>query len=452
MQVEKNNFNLLSATASVLYLLLLIPFLQPGYGVEEDSWGLVVNAFEMQQTGVYHASRLPGHPLHEYLLSALYPANAFTYNFVSAIFAAASLFVAAHFFKRAKVQHPLLAAISLSFIPVVFIAGTYTIDYSMSLFFILCTWYFAVCDRYALAGIMLACAVGTRITNLYMIMPLFVYLYVHQSKLKKYVWLAGLSGVLSIVFYTPVFMQYGKNFFDYSDQFPYPNFPKLIYKSTLGVFGLLGFSAIVIFLLNGKKFLLKKNLHILLSISICVLAYLRLPQKSAYLIPLLPFVMMLFSEMLSETKYMLFCLMLMLSGWCLGIALVDNERGSIRKSAHSIEVRGQQIALSALRGNILLDNDKRITKEKYLTEVLSRCDTLKQNTAIISGWWYNMLLVKSYENPVNTNAHFVFYCDEDSLRKLCNKHYRLYFLEEQEVYNDLMFQSTFTEKFAKPFK
>ena len=452
MQVEKNNFNLLSATASVLYLLLLIPFLQPGYGVEEDSWGLVVNAYEMQQTGVYHASRLPGHPLHEYLLCALYPTQAFMYNFVSAIFAAASLFVAAHFFRRAKVQHPLLAAIAMSFIPVVFISGTYTIDYSMSLFFILCTWYFAVCDKYLFAGIMLACAVGTRITNMYIIMPLFVYLYIHQSALKKYVLLASVSGLLSIVFYMPVFLQYGKSFFDYSDQFPYPNFPKLMYKSTLGVFGVLGISALLIFSLMSKKLNLKNNLHIILSIVICVLAYLRLPQKSAYLIPMLPFVMMLFSEMLSETKYMLFCVMMMLSGWCLGIALVDSERGSLHASEHSMEVQGQHIALSTFRGNILLDKDKRITKEKYLVDVLSSCDTLQQKTAIISGWWYNMLLVKAYEKPVNTNAHFVFYCDEDSLQKLSYKHYKNYYLEEQEVYNDLMFQQEFTKKYAAPFK
>jgi hypothetical protein len=340
----------------------------------------------------------------------------------------------------------------MSFIPVVFISGTYTIDYSMSLFCILCTWYFAVSDRYAIAGIVLACAVGTRITNMYMIMPLFVYLYVHQSALKKYVLLASISVVLSVVFYMPVFLQYGKSFFDYSDQFPYPNLPKLIYKSTLGVFGLLGFSAIAIFLLTTKKFLLRKNLHIILSIAICVLAYLRLPQKSAYLIPMLPFVMMLFSEMLSETKYMLFCVMMMLSGWCLGIALVDSDRGSLRASEHSMEVQGQHIALSTFRGNILLDKDKRITKEKYLADVLSSCDTLQQKTAIISGWWYNMLLVKSYEKPVNTNAHFVFYCDEDSLQKLSKKQYKLYYLEEQEVYNDLMFQQEFTQNYAAPLK
>jgi Gpi18-like mannosyltransferase len=185
MQVEKNNFNLLAATASALYLLMLIPFLQVGYGVEEDSWGLVMNAFEMQHSGIYHASRLPGHPIHEYILWLLFPATPFKYNVVSAVFAAGSLFIAAHLFRKLKIQQPLLAAITLACTPVVMISGTYTIDYSMSLFFILSAWYFIATKNTMLSAVMLALAVGTRITNMYMIVPLFVYLYSNKFNLSR---------------------------------------------------------------------------------------------------------------------------------------------------------------------------------------------------------------------------------------------------------------------------
>ena len=58
----------------LLFLLVLatrIPFLFYGYGVEEDSWGHVLNAALMNETGVYEISRLPGHPLYEALLVIL---------------------------------------------------------------------------------------------------------------------------------------------------------------------------------------------------------------------------------------------------------------------------------------------------------------------------------------------------------------------------------------------
>jgi hypothetical protein len=451
MQVEKNNFNLLAATASALYLLMLIPFLKVGYGVEEDSWGLVMNAFEMQHSGIYHASRLPGHPIHEYILWLLFPATPFKYNFVSALFAAGSLFIAAHLFRKLKIQQPLLAAIALACIPVVMISGTYTIDYSMSLFFILSAWYFIATKNTMLSAVMLALAVGTRITNMYMIVPLFVYLYSNKFNLTCFIKLAAISGILSVIFYAPVFMQYGKSFFDYSDQFPYPNFPKLLYKSNLGVFGLVGVISIFLFVFFAKRFSFKNNLYIIISIAICLLAYLRLPQKSAYLIPMLPFVIMLFSEMLTEKRFMIFCVMIILSGWCFGIALVDADRGSLIHNKNSFEIQGQSIAFTLTRGNILLDVDKRKTKEKYVTSVLEKCDTLSKPSAIISGWWYNMLLVHSGYSSVNKQAHFVFYCDEDSMQRLLKSNYQIYYLDEQEVYNDLMFQSAFTNKYAGTF-
>src|ERR1041385_6248022 len=60
-----------------------LPFIFDGYGTEEDSWGLVVNAFQMKSAGHYFASRFLGHPLEEYVYRFVYDSPAWVYNFFS---------------------------------------------------------------------------------------------------------------------------------------------------------------------------------------------------------------------------------------------------------------------------------------------------------------------------------------------------------------------------------
>jgi hypothetical protein len=342
MQIQKNNFDMMSAAVSILYLLLLTFFLHEGYGVEEDSWGLVMSTFEMHQTHGYVASRLPGHPTHEYLLALLFPPSPFAYNFVSAIFGSLALYFSILFFKNIKTQFPILTGLTLAFTPVVFIAGTYTIDYSMSLLFIILSWYLLTSNFTLLAGVALALATGTRITNLYMIAPMFLYIYANKGKLKDYIWLSVSSSTLSILLFLPVIYTYGIHFFDYSDQFPYPNLPKLLYKSTFGVFGLIGLMAFLLLVFKFRKPALTNIHYALVAIALCIVAYLRLPQKSAYLIPMIPFILIIASNVLHFKWYKWFCGLMIFSGWTFGVALVDQTRGSISYTENNFKIKGQE--------------------------------------------------------------------------------------------------------------
>ena len=66
-------------------LLSRIPFLDAGYGVEEDSWGIAVAAYHTWLYGVMEASRLPGHPVNEWVYSLLWGYGPWLYNFLSAL-------------------------------------------------------------------------------------------------------------------------------------------------------------------------------------------------------------------------------------------------------------------------------------------------------------------------------------------------------------------------------
>jgi hypothetical protein len=49
-----------------------LPFIFNGYGSEEDAWGLILVARNIDLTGVYEVSRMPGHPLQELFLSGMW--------------------------------------------------------------------------------------------------------------------------------------------------------------------------------------------------------------------------------------------------------------------------------------------------------------------------------------------------------------------------------------------
>jgi hypothetical protein len=79
----KENFKLF--ILALLVLLSRLPFLNAGYGVEEDSWGIAVAAYHTQLYGVMEASRLPGHPVNELIYSLFWGYGPWLYNFFSAI-------------------------------------------------------------------------------------------------------------------------------------------------------------------------------------------------------------------------------------------------------------------------------------------------------------------------------------------------------------------------------
>jgi len=449
----QHQFKLKFGTATVCfgYFLLQLFFVNFGYGVEEDSWGLVVNAKEMFYSNSYAASRLPGHPTHEYLLAWLYPFKEYSYNLLSAISAAFVLYFSILFFEKIKISQPILAALAVGFCPVIFIAGNYTIDYSLSLALLMCAWYLLSAQHLKTSALVLALSIGARITNAVFILPMILFAFSIKIEKPKIIAFVIIAGVASQMLFVPVINKYGLAFFDYTDQFDYPNFAKIIYKATLGVFGLVGFLAVLALTAQSIIKRQKAPIYLLTIYVLCIMVYLRLPQKSAYFIPVIPFLVIHASSIFNANYFRIFCFSMILSGWIFGVVLVDKYRGSKQESEIAINIHSQKIALTPSLGNILADIEKRKIKAKYIIEVIKKTDTLSAKSAIISGWWYNQLLVNASNERLNANTYFVFYCDEDSLIQLKKLNFKIYYLPEQNIYNNGMFKMNCTEKYATDF-
>ncbi len=74
-----------------------------------------------------------------------------------------------------------------------------------------------------------------------------------------------------------------------------------------------------------------------------------------------------------------------------------------------------------------------------------------KKTVLICGWWYNELLVRNWDNPENKNVIPVFYIDQTTMERYISEGYTIYFLPEQNTYNDQYSGMNYTDSVAKPY-
>ena len=163
----------------VLLIIFLsrIPFLNNGYGAEEDAWGLAITAKNISLTGVYEASRLPGHPFQEIIYALISNQGAFVFNLLTAIISTIGIGFFISSFRKLNLPHAITAGIILAFIPVIYINSINDMDYTWALSFIMIGFYFLLKKSPILSGIFIGLAVGCRITSGAMLLPFAFWLF-----------------------------------------------------------------------------------------------------------------------------------------------------------------------------------------------------------------------------------------------------------------------------------
>ncbi len=465
-------FNKKNSPFFLLFSIVFIsrfPFLSAGYGVEEDSWGIAMAAFQTKMSGVFEPSRLPGHPVQELIYSALWGAGPVVFNGLCAFFSAVGALFFALILQELKFKHFLIASYALAFVPVYFISSTYTIDFVWTEAFVLISLFALLKNRLIATGVFLGLAIGCRITSGAMLLPFMIVIWQDKNLKQNLIHLLKISipmGIVAIISFIPIIEQYGLSFLLYYDQFPYPSMAKLVYKMVFGVFGFVGVIAIGIavlsIMLHGKKqnpenlFEIKLDRKIIIAsftiLTLFFISYLRLPQKSGYMIPVIPFVILIFGYYLNSISFKLLCSAFILSSFVCSINLTDKIRGSeYSKYALVYTISGQEIFFDVLSGPIFSDYSKRIQKEKYVESVIEKAEKINTKTVVISGWWCNQIYVEQINRPPNKNMSFEFYIDSTKINKYLAQGSEITYLPEQNIYNDLMYKIKVTDRVAKPF-
>jgi hypothetical protein len=188
----------------------------------------------------------------------------------------------------------------------------------------------------------------------------------------------------------------------------------------------------------------------IITIALFTTSYLWEPHKAAYLIPIIPFVI-LFILLLYQNKKIIYATasILVLNCFFMGVNLADDNRSSAPSTLAIVKnINNQKIAVDLLKGNVIDDYQKRIARMKYAESVIQKTSAIKKSTLVIAGYWLNNILVqqRGCENPYVT---FVYYVDEKTLQDFKSKGFEIFCIAGQEKLNDGCYYGKFTGKYVK---
>ena len=438
-------------------LLTRLPFLFAGYGSEDDSWGLVQNARLMAETGTYTFSRLPGHPVQEYVLMLMPDAGPLAMNLLSLLFSILAVLAFTDCMRLLRLPNVLLWSLIFSLVPVFFISGTYTIDYNWALAFILWAWNFQLRGKLWLAGVFIGLAAGCRLTSVLVLPAFFWFSYStkgFRTSVREMAVIAFFSGFTALICFTPALLNYGIRFFD-TYRLPYPSIPKVLLKYTYGVWGITGVMALAIVKLNyfrHKKTILNSGAFqaMLILVFTFSLAFFLLPQKSSFMIPAIPFALLVAASVpVTNNTRVLLAALFLVSPVLFGINLSDAERGSSRSAAAiELHVAGQDVFFDVFTGPILIEHSRRMNRITYIRNAHEKYMKLKVPTALLCGWWMNQMLEEVHENGSNPNVYLVEYATENQIDSLLHLNLKINHLDEIDRGNDERYGITKTSEIS----
>ncbi len=436
-----------------------VPFLGTGYGNDPDAWGLAVAARHIAATGEYVASRLPGYPVQELACSLLYRGGPIALNAVTALLSA----VAVGFFmcsvRRLGSRQHLWAGLALAMTPVIFVNSTNSMDYVWALAFILAGHHCALVGRPVLAGCLLGLAVGCRITSVAMVLPLCILLFEASaipSGPRAIIKLLLATCLVAAIAYMPVAYCYGCGFLSFAEPPTYPSVLSVFSRATLRTWGCVGslviagglaFTALrfvarsraVGARLEGAAIPSPKSRAPIIAAAVAigayVIAYLRLPLEEGYLIPAVPFVIILLGRVMTRRMFKGVCLALCVSPWVCSLGRTASASPqTYSSSAMHFNVAGQQLALDIARGPIFVSHAERQYGMGFVDRIMQHGDRLPRGSVIVVGFWQTQILAKLTDPPPESPL-FVSIIDADQLERFQLDGRMIYFLPEMATYN-----------------
>ena len=447
------------------------PLLDAGYGVDPDGWRIASAAERIATTHKYSASRLPGYPLHELICSIIPFHTPFALNLGSAIasaFAAGFLFLILIEFGRLRA---LLASLAFAFTPAVFIASVTTIDYIWAVAFVLASLLALLKQKLYWSGALLGLAIGFRITSALFLLPLALAGLQREQSRNVLMKLFGSAMLVGMAAYIPVWNRYGVGFLTFS-QYEYPTVSVLIKRLTLdvwGITGLVGVSLLMFRLLVSASvrtgFFRHRTLATvsLTAIMVQFAMFLTLPAEAGYLVPAVPFVVILGCNALLKGEFALFATLVAASSLTLGIDAADRP-WSPRPSAvaSSSQIGGREIFVDVLKGPVVLDHERRIGQRKFADEIIAFARSQDRASVLVVGSWQPMVgwisnLGMRYEEDTGYTIHvgktsvvgLLRKSEVDSIRQQGEP---IFFIPGQERYNRSVHGLDLQEAGAKPFQ
>lgn len=305
----------------LLALILYLPLLFLGYGSDYDSYNVLLTGRNFAESLDYVPSRVPGFPVYETLIFFIDSMGGFLLtNLASMGMALLVLFVFIRLCHQYHIPHYRLLTLILMVQPYFWVNATCTMDYFIAMGFIFLGILQILRGRFTTAGFAFALAVGSRMTVSLMAVVLILWLFFSMPQQRWRIVQTALIGMIfSLVFYLPSadFSQWRLSYFSPSvggqeywtiylrlGRFAYKN----LYFWSPFVFVLLMWGGLR--LLGMEKRLwdpIHGGLPIVSLALILVMEafYLTLPTEPSYLLPTLPFWLILMGLAFEDKRWVL---------------------------------------------------------------------------------------------------------------------------------------------------
>ncbi len=293
----------------LLALVLYLPFIFLGYGTDSDTYGVLWTGQKFAQTFDYIPSRPPGFLVFETITFFLNSIGGFVLtNLFVMVMAIATLYAFNSVMRFYQIPHPKILTIAMMVHPIFWIEATSTIDFLVAMGFVWIGFALLLKGRWWGAGIAMALGVGSRATSVIAAVCILIFVFLSQPELrKKAFWAAVLMGILGAVMYLPSadFSRWTLNFLRPAvggEEYwtPYLRIGRFLYKSLF----FWGIPVWLMFLFgfwrywkDHKKINASPYRWLLLFCLVTIIAYeafyIQIPTEPAYLLPTIPFWLMM---------------------------------------------------------------------------------------------------------------------------------------------------------------
>jgi len=414
-----------------------VPFLAAGYGTDTDAWKLAFAAREIGRTGHYAPSRLPGFPVQEYVSALVWRGGPLALNGLTALWSVIAALLFLRLWRRLGGRDAALATLAFAFVPALYVGSVSAMDYLWAEACVLGALNLALEGRALATGVLLGVATGCRITSAALGLPLLMLLWpaLRPPRAARAALFAGVAGAIAALCYLPAYLRFGTGFLSFYEPQgaqkslgdflagmlkpgPAPFPPALIAgQATVGVFGPIGALAVGIAMLaallaaarrgpgTDRALALPRGVAPALGVGLLIplALYLRLPHDEGYLIPALPFVLLLLAAATPRAVLRACLAAMVVSPFLLGVDVVPPKKGLTPEHrspfARELKVSSETAVVDPLRGPLLMDADKRERTMAVAARTLPALARWPDDAFLMVGVLHPVLFYYAPDNP-----------------------------------------------------
>lgn len=401
----------------LIVILSRLPFIFNSLGSDLDAWREVYTGKILYEDHLYNVSRFPGYPFPEFLYTLVYNKPYWCINLLSVLFTVGCCLYLFRILKFLKMKFSFFTSIVFSFVPIIYINSTVAMEYNWSLFFLLGSVYYLLKKNIWTSALFLGLMISARFNNIIFLPALLSLAYFHTGKeIKKTIHFLLLSSLFTGIFFSPVLLKYGLNFFQNSGDSEF-NLASLLSLGTLYVYGALGVVAISLalvmqFFLGGYQKTKEpyRNYFMVFCVVIIVLNlvfFIKYPLEAGYLIPSVPFVLIFLQHILNERLMKFVLVSLFLSPFL------------IHLNTTKVQVKG----------SIFANEDYEDQELKYCNELVTKIKHLSGNKLTVfhlGNYTEQVILMGNFDTKSGIRIiKNLSMADEDAI---LNKGYELYYI------------------------